>query len=490
MSFDQVGRVSSAALANDADWTVKGDRQAVGKATLSEALPHTPQYKAAAKAEADAPMFGDDPQWETIDPAELAELAEQHREEPESESEQEDPAALAALEADAPAIDDAQVDPDVQAREADAEAIPTAPPSGTVAIGAQPRAVAASAAQPAAAAAAAPTSAGNAHAAPYERKTKKQHKHNAKRDQYNREVVEHHAGNQFQISRPGVRVSGKDEMHLKGDFAYRYTITSGNQAQVADKIWEHELQHGNDRTGDRLALNPSHSRVLSISGVEVECVLSWASGQSAAWIAIDDLRGNHATIKRAVNRHAAKGQPKAANQAARDTAKPMKFRAVGGVADADTTDRGRYIVPGQKGTSGNQVADYLAKRVIRRWSNSDAPNTAKAAAASKKLEAALAAANKPIQAPTGKRQTINVMANLPHERAAAVAVDTALPGDGFFVPRGATYRREISMYKRTKKSSNLRQTWVYGFIGKDAGARQVADKSRRGWVPLRVLQAT
>jgi hypothetical protein len=230
--------------------------------------------------------------------------------------------------------------------------------------------------------------------------------------------------------------------------------------------------------------------VLRINGVEVECVLSWQGGQSAAWIAIADLRGNHGQIKRAVNRHAAKGQPKAASKAARDTATPMLFRSVSGPADADSIDRGRYIVPGQKGLQGNQVSDYLAKSVIRRWTNADAPANAKAANASMKLDQKLAAAGKTIQAPTGKRNMLNVMANLPHGRAASVAVDVASPGDHFFVPRGATYRREISMYKRTKTTSNLRQTWVYGFIGKlDANGTQVADASRRGWVPLRVLKA-
>jgi len=323
------------------------------------------------------------------------------------------------------------------------------------------------------------------HKAPYERKTQKKHKHNAKRDRYNRDVIEHHAGNQFQISRPGVRVGGKDEMHLKADFAYRYTITNGNKAQVVDKIWEHELQHGNDKEGARLALNPAHTRVLNINGVELECVLSWQGGQSAAWIAIDDLRGNHAQIKRAVNQHAAKGQPKAAGKRERDNAKPMMFRAVAGPADADTIDRGRYIVPGQKGLVGNQVSDYLAKSVIRRWDNSSAPANAKASAASKKLQA-----QSQIQKPTGKRDMINVMANLPHDRAAAVAVDVAQPGNYFFVPRGNTFRREISMYKRTKTTSNLRQTWVYGFIGKTgSNGEQVADEHRRGWVPLRVLKS-
>jgi hypothetical protein len=287
----------------------------------------------------------------------------------------------------------------------------------------------------------------------------------------------------IQIGRPGLRVGNRDEFHLQGDYAYRYMITSGNKAEVADKIWERDLQRGNSQEGGRLALNPSAVRKLMINGVEVECIMSWSGGQSAAWIAIKDLRGASVGAIRAASKRAEKLRPKAATKQARDSAVEMKFRQVDDpIGSEDHTDESRYIVPGQKSKGGNRVGDYLGKSVLRREREG---TQGRAAGESKRLEAANG--GKPVDIANRKRETFNVTMNLPKDRTPPVAIDVAHPGDSFFVPRGKTFRREISLYRRTKTSSRVRQTWAYGFIGRDEGARKVADEKRRGWVPLRVL---
>jgi hypothetical protein len=67
------------------------------------------------------------------------------------------------------------------------------------------------------------------------------------------------------------------------------------------------------------------------------------------------------------------------------------------------------------------------------------------------------------------------------DRCRASGVDT------FFVPKGSTFRREISLYKRRASKTKLRQNWVFGYVGRDEGTHKVPDTKRRGWVPRRVL---
>jgi hypothetical protein len=269
-------------------------------------------------------------------------------------------------------------------------------------------------------------------------------------------------------------------------------IKSGRKAEVVDKIWERDLQRGNSKKGGRLALNPSAVRKLMINGVEVECIMSWSGGQSAAWIAIKDLRGASVGAIRAASRRAEKLRPKNTTDQARDRAVEMKFRSIPNPKDeqapqdpigvADDLDRQRYIVPGQKSKHGNAVGDYLGKRVPRRENEG---RRGRAAGQSRRIEAANN--NQPVDLENVKRSTFNVTMNLPKDRTPPVAIDVAHPGDSFFVPRGKTFRREISLYRRRKTASKVRQTWVFGFIGRDSGTGKVADESRRGWVPLRVL---
>ncbi|HWO18314.1 MAG TPA: hypothetical protein VNO30_06045 [Kofleriaceae bacterium] len=396
--------------------------------------------------------------------------------------------------------DDGDNEPGVALRAADsdgndtgdeAERAATAPAAATAAAAAAPAPAAR-----ARAAAAAPRrarsggSGGRAQPAPqhrgkYERTVKKASGHDAKQDRYNRPSARsNRVKSAIQIGRPGLRVGNRDEFHLKGDYAYRYMITSGRKAEVVDKIWDADLQRGNSKQGGRLALNPSAVRKLMISGVEVECIMSWSGGQSAAWIAIKDLRGASVGAIRAASKRAEKMRPKSTSQQDRDNAVEMKFRAIDDpIGSADLLDEKRYIVPGQKSKGGNAVGDYLGKSVMRREREGRA---GRAAGESKRIEAA--SGGKPVDLENRKRATFNVTMNLPHDRTPPVAIDVAHPGDSFFVPKDKKkFRREISLYRRTKTSSKVRQTWAFGFLGRDEGARKVADEKRRGWVPLRVL---
>lgn len=475
-------------------------------------------------------MFAGGAVWEDIDADDVEDKA------PETEDvEPEDGSVLAQLDAtgsdgdleDADGDDDgadvATTDaaPETAARAAEddqeVETPPAAPPSEALALGADPQrsntaerdgddadddddddaafapratAAQASTAPPPTAVAPAPAPqlpphgrASDRHARPYERRVRKASGHDPKQDRYNRRGVRsRRAGNRHQIGRPGVRVAGKDEFHLKNDFAYRFMITNGNHAEVVDKIWERDLEHGREE-GQRLAINPAHSRKLMINGVQVECVMSWSGGQSAAWIAVRDLRGNTGAIKRAVNGLARRWAPKAANKRARDRATRMTFRAADDpLVDADRLDDRRYVVPGQRSEGGNKVGDYYTKRVPRREQQGRAGTGGPASEQIERRNGGNA-----IDLPNVKRETINIAMNLPKDKTPPVAVDVARPGDAFFVPKGQTFRREISMYRRRSQKSKLRQKWVYGFVGKDEGNRKVADEKRRGWVPLRVL---
>ncbi|MDQ3338213.1 MAG: hypothetical protein M4D80_23860 [Myxococcota bacterium] len=322
------------------------------------------------------------------------------------------------------------------------------------------------------------------HDRPHERRVQHATGHDAPQNKYNRGGVRsNRAGNNQQIARPGLRVGGKDEFHLRGDYAYRYQIVNGTKAVPVDKIWEKDLQRGADTDKRRLALNPSAPRQLVIEGERVWCVMSWSGDQSAAWIAIKDLRGDFGAIKDKASKISKAWNPKDVGAAKRASAREMKFRAVGDpIATADRIDDGRYIVPGQRGKNGNEVGDYLTKEVIRRERPSGGGNAARE---SKRLEQKHGGK---IDLENGKRELISIVGNLPHDKTPPVAIDVARPGvDSFFVPQGKTFRREISLYKRRQRTATLRQTWVFGYVGRDQGTRKVPDKNRRGWVPLRVL---
>jgi predicted amidohydrolase len=44
-------------------------------------------------------------------------------------------------------------------------------------------------------------------------------------------VRSNRVNNAIQIGRPGLRVGNRDELHLLGDYAYRYMITSGSRGR-------------------------------------------------------------------------------------------------------------------------------------------------------------------------------------------------------------------------------------------------------------------
>jgi hypothetical protein len=481
---------------------------AAGKSTLTQRLATSsadaarPGSAGATRSESAVeairpPLFADDARWETIDPAEY-EAAQESEHEGEAaggeEVEPENTEALARLDGASPehgaadggdaagsaaapegrAAGDAADEHDAAAE----TAAPASMPSDAVELAPDPsRAAAAEEAH--AGAQPAPQ-----HRGHFERTVKTASGHDAKQDRYNRPSVRsHRVRSAIQIGRPGLRVGNRDEFHLQGDYAYRYMITSGRKAEVADKIWERDLQRGNSTQGGRLALNPSAIRKLIVNGVELECIMSWSGGQSAAWIAIKDLRGASVGAIRAAARRAEKLRPRSTSQAARDGAVELKFRPLTDpIATADRIDDRRYVVPGQKGVGGNRVGDYLGKAVLRR---ERAGTAGRAASASKRLEQANR--GQPVDIENGERALYNVTMNLPKDRTPPVAIDVAHPGDSFFVPKGTTFRREISLYRRRKTSSQVRQAWAFGFVGRDEGARKVADEKRRGWVPLRVL---
>jgi hypothetical protein len=436
-------------------------------------------------------MFDDAGGWKDIEPSEYEG----------EEVEAEDGDVTAALDAPDVNGDDGQIearsaDPARDEEDDDAPAALAAMPSDAVDVGSredEEHEAEDEEEHGAVARAAAVGAAEHPHASPFEHSAKKPSGHDAKQDKHNnKHVRSNRVGtvkdkkgkkhkNPNQIGRPGLRVKGRDEFHLRGDFAYRYQIVNGSKAVAVDKIWEKELQHGRDKEGQRLALNPSAPRRLFIDGVGVWCVMSWAGAQSAAWIAIKDLEGKFADIKGKASQMSKRWNPKNATKAQRDHATEMKFRAVGDpVGSADDKDEHRYIVPGQKKANGNEVGDYLIKDVLRR----NRPG-GKAASESKRLESHHKGA---LEIEGGMRGLISIVGNLPHDKTPPVAIDVARPGvDTFFVPKGSTFRREISLYKRRASKTKLRQNWVFGYVGRDEGTHKVPDTKRRGWVPRRVL---
>lgn len=331
------------------------------------------------------------------------------------------------------------------------------------------------------------------HRGKYERTVKKASGYDPERDGLNRRTVRSYRPDprdkdKKQIGRPGLRVGKRDEFHINGDYAYRYMIKSGNVAEVVDMVWERDLQPdgSNDKKKARLALNPSAVRTLTIGTEKLECIMSWNGGQSAAWIAIKDIKGASAGAIKAASKRRANWRPMGASKQERANATEMKFRPVtDAYAKKDHIDEKRYVVPGQTG-GANKIGDYLGKSANLRRLGTSIPATA--AGESKRLEAK----NNNQRIAVGQsREVYNVAMNLPHDRTPPVALDVAHPQDSFFVPKSKEkkkFRREISLYRPDADRSRVRQTWVFGYVHSEEGGVRVPDLKRRGWVPLRVLQ--
>ncbi len=296
--------------------------------------------------------------------------------------------------------------------------------------------------------------------APLDRKVRMGKPQWAQQDRYNRGGVRANRlkNRKTQIDRAGVRVNGRDQFSINEATAPRFTIVSGSMTRQLDVVKRADIKRGSRR----LAINPAHTRKLLIGASRVDCVLTWHGSKGAAWLPIKSLKGDqtfHTRVKADVNKRARTWQPKAASVAHVSTflisngANPKSARE--GAAKATERDERRYIRPNQKAAGGNQVADYLQTE--------------------------------------NRGSKVNITLNLPSPGAkpgtttAPVAVDVAQVGDHFFVPHGRTFVREISVFKRRATRSNERQTWVYGFVGKNVNGKFVPDPARRGWVPLRMI---
>jgi len=143
------------------------------------------------------------------------------------------------------------------------------------------------------------------------------------------------------------------------------------------------------------------------------------------------------------------------------------------VGEADPIDKrhdGRVLAPGAKG--GDNVSHYLEKGIGK-----------------PEFDAAGKLTGKRV-----KKHFVAVCMNLPEGRTPPVAIDTALAGDSFFAFNDKKFHREVAVYENGASKSYVRQTWVFGHLGRAKGgtgpdaAEMEPDPHRAGWVPLRVLR--
>lgn len=273
-------------------------------------------------------------------------------------------------------------------------------------------------------------------------------------DRLNRDI-KNPRGPHVALARPGVTIGhGKqahDEFTLADDGAKpRYLITlnsDGHQATGHGTISNAQIRAHDGR----FAVNPAHVRNLVLPGQETAgaqpCVLTWFGLSGAAWMRTADLKDG-AKIASAANQLAHKDNPHAADAALRDT---TRFAVrTGGIAAATTRDKTLYMSPHQHSTHSNHKSDYL-------------------------------------EDDSGK---VNLCMSLPGGHAAAIAIDVLAAGQYFFVPNEpdrsvpSKYVREVFVYHHGDGETKMREVWVFGFVGKSATE---PDKSRSGWLPLRVV---
>jgi hypothetical protein len=351
-------------------------------------------------------------------------------------------------------------------------------------------------ADPAAAQAAPQAPAEDPHGGPFERTLPHKKKYFARTDEYNRKRIEDNpVRNGNHVSRPGVRVGskkkGKDLFKLATPTAMRYLIVFENGKYVGkpyDEVIGKDLSSVSFKylvakakregkpppppptTNSRLLLNPAKPRKIWIDGAERWCVLSWYGIQSSAWIRVDQLKvpgmsvaKSDDAILKAARKGAKKDRPK---RPPLSNLAHFQFRAAADpVGRSDTLDMTRKLGP-NTGGGGNAVSHYLGHDTPTSYTQADGTVHSES------------------------RFVYPISQSLPRPGAAVLALDTATPEDHFFVPSGPDFHREVGVYALNAKKSNVRQTWVYGFLGKNVNGVWQPDTTRYGWVPLRTIKAT
>lgn len=306
--------------------------------------------------------------------------------------------------------------------------------------------------------------------------------HYAKQDKhYNKEVHNNKkkGSGKGQRNRVGVRYPGKDIYRLKKGIsaAPRYLVRSDGGCEQVDVVTPKMA----------LSINPVGHKALDIQlpgarhPSSVDCIFVFAEGYGTAWLPMRFLRGDRKYDDglRAETKRAARKMPDAASKAQRANAAHYVFAPAGdAIANADAHDDKKFVLENQKTTTrGNRVSDYLQHEVPTHWAGASEGSTS-----------------------ARMRAYYNISMNLPSntdgDRVAPVAIDTAVPGDSFFVAPDKIFHQEIAIYdprhkdesrKKARKTTH-RQTWVFGHVGKVVNGKVEPDEARRGWVPLRCLK--
>lgn len=271
--------------------------------------------------------------------------------------------------------------------------------------------------------------------------------HFAATDSFNKKIKRRKGGKKGEtIDRAGVRLGGRDKFKVKRD-APRFVVVEG-VATPKDKITKASLVKG------RLAINPTTPRRLTLPDrSKPMCVLTWSGSKGAAFMPAKYLASGDAStskILRAVRRDAKKKQPGHASAEEMKDATRYVFIDEP-IAHPRGSDDKRYVVPDQKAAGANKIEHYLIN-----WQ--------------------------------GK---VNVVMNLPQPKVAPIAadvVDIGTPGQHFFVPHGEKFYRQIALYRRGTDTANVLHTFVFGYLAKIENNAIVPDRTRRGWVSLRVVK--
>lgn len=271
---------------------------------------------------------------------------------------------------------------------------------------------------------------------------------------------------------------------IRTNQAFRYTFTKQNNSNIAAQI---DIVERNQLTLNKptdkeynLLINPAKIKTLNIDGKAQKCVLSYRFPAGLpAWIRIADLDVDEKKLKHFIKDATAKWSP--AEAKGQNLEFDEYIFIVDDVSRSDNKRDLRYIMPRQD-TTENRVKDYLAHdkgpggRTANNYAGCDG------------------VIRPPVQdlPRSGRYQYIGISQSLPQADAPPVFIDFVLPGASFFVPKGKDFHREIGIYHAEKPTTNIRQMWVYGFIGQIDGPEEQhashADRSRFGWVPLRTLK--
>jgi hypothetical protein len=250
------------------------------------------------------------------------------------------------------------------------------------------------------------------------------HPYYAKTDKFNRKQ---HRG------RPQVKT-----LVIHHDFP-RFVITSGSATQAFDSI----------KTGTHVTINVAHVRKLVVDGSPhpVACVLTRTVSKGSGWTRLSDLAKDPAAQAHLAHltNHAALGHTPSAPSLKSMAHHAMKFKVNG-------PKHSSYRLTGHLSSqSKSNLAHYLER---------------------------------PSHSAEDPEGFYNICLNLPQHGTPPVQVDTALPGSHFFV---AT-TREVAVYKSGHTEAAKKIRWAFGCPGIHRNGHWVPDRSRRGWVPLSVLE--